>query len=143
MRVASCSADISSEKKPTTAPSWRGIVGPAARALRERLRARAGDVEGDVGGERRLAHGRAAGEDDQVGRLQAAQLAVEVREAGGDAGEAAVALVGVVGHLDGGGQRGVEGEEALAVLVRSRPARRAASRPPRSAPWAGNRPGES
>ena len=37
--------------------------------------------------------------------------------AGGDAGQAAVALVGIAGHLDGGGQRGVEVEEALAVLV--------------------------
>ena len=42
-----------------------------------------GHVIGDVGGERRLAHGRAAGDDDQVGGLQAAHLAVEIGEAGG------------------------------------------------------------
>ena len=46
-----------------------------------------GDVEGDVGGERRLAHAGAAGEDHEIGRLQAAHVAVEVGEAGRDAAE--------------------------------------------------------
>src|SRR5258705_9992812 len=40
----------------------------------------AGDVVGDVGGERGFAHAGTAGEDDQVGRLQSAHLAVEVPE---------------------------------------------------------------
>ena len=53
-----------------------------------------GDVVGDVGGERGLAHAGAAGEDDQVGGLQAAHLAVEVVQAGGEAGQLAVALIG-------------------------------------------------
>ena len=117
MRVASCSADISSEKKPTTAPSWLGSSGGRSGRSRQRAQARARHVEGDVGGERRLAHRRAAGEDDQVGRLQPAHLVVEADELGGDAGQVAVALVGVAGHVDGVGQRRVEAEEALAVLV--------------------------
>ena len=45
-------------------------------------------------------------------------LLVEVGEAGGDAGEVAVALVGVAGHVDGVGQRRAEAQEALAVLAR-------------------------
>ena len=40
-----------------------------------------GDVEGDVGGERRLAHAGAAGEDHEIGRLQAAHIAIEVGRA--------------------------------------------------------------
>ena len=40
-----------------------------------------GDVVGDVGGERGLAHAGTAGEDDQVGALQAAHLAVEIAQA--------------------------------------------------------------
>ena len=47
-----------------------------------------------------LAHAGAAGEDDQVGRLQAAHLGVEVAQAGGDAGQMAVALIGGAGHVD-------------------------------------------
>ena len=54
----------------------------------------------DVGGERGLAHRRAAGEDDQVRGLQAAQLAVEVAQAGRDAGDVAVALVGGLRHVE-------------------------------------------
>ena len=50
------------------------------------------DVVGDVGGERRLAHAGAAGEDDQVGVLQAAHQPVEVVEPGGEAGQVAGAL---------------------------------------------------
>ena len=48
---------------------------------------RLGDVVGDVGGERGLAHAGTAGDDDQVGRLQAAHLGVEIAQAGGDAGQ--------------------------------------------------------
>jgi hypothetical protein len=40
MRVASCSADISSEKMPTTAPSWEGSSAlSSGRWLSERARA--------------------------------------------------------------------------------------------------------
>ena len=63
-----------------------------------------GDVVGDVGGERGLAHARSAGEDDQIGRLQAAHPGVEIAQAGGDAGQVAVALVGLGRHVDGRGQ---------------------------------------
>ncbi len=78
---------------------------------------RLGDVEGDVGDERRLAHGRAAGEDDQIGRLQAAHLRVEVAEPCGDAGELTVPLVGLGGHVDRGGERVGELLEAAVVLA--------------------------
>src|SRR5579872_3209926 len=44
------------------------------------------DVVGNVGRERGLAHARSARDDDQVGRLQAAHLGVEVAKPGGDAG---------------------------------------------------------
>ena len=77
IRVASCSADISSEKKRDDAAVDRGDM-----AVRLDLAApRAGDVVGDVGRERGFAHAGAAGEDDQVGGLQAAHLAVEVAQA--------------------------------------------------------------
>ncbi len=69
IRVASCSADISMEKNATRC---------RVRRSTDRLR-RLGGVEADIGGERGLAHRGAAGEDDQVRRLQAAQLAVEDR----------------------------------------------------------------
>ena len=65
--------------------------------------------------ERGLAHGRAPGEDDQVGGLQAAHLAVEVGQAGGDAGQLAVALVGLGRHVDRGGERVREALEAAVV----------------------------
>ncbi len=76
-----------------------------------------GDVVADIGGERGLAHAGTAGEDDQVGRLQAAHHAVEVVEAGGDARQFAVALVGVRGHVDGGGERLGEALEAAVVAA--------------------------
>ena len=111
--MASCSADISSEKNPTMPPfvdsmwpSARTLAFPASR-----------HVVGEVGGERRLAHARAAGEDDEVGFLQAAHHAVEVLEAGGEARQFAVALVGVGRHLDGGGQRLGEALEAAVVAA--------------------------
>ena len=77
MRVASCSADISSEKKPTTPPLAASIDAVGARSRLIGL----GDVEGDVGGERRFAHAGTAGEDDEIGRLQAAHIAVEIGQA--------------------------------------------------------------
>ena len=58
-----------------------------------------------------------AGEDDQVGGLQPAQLLVEIGEAGGDARQAAVALIGLRGHVDGIGQRaGENGSKPLPYL---------------------------
>ena len=75
------------------------------------------DVVGDIGGERGLAHAGTAGEDDQVGRLQAAHHAVEIVEPGGDAGQLAVALEGVRRHVDGGGQRLGEALEAAVVAA--------------------------
>ena len=53
--------------------------------------AAAGGVERDVGGERALAHARTAGEDDQVGLVQAADLGVDALKPGGDAGKMAAA----------------------------------------------------
>ena len=44
-----------------------------------------GDVEGDVGRQRRLAHAGTARQHDQIGFLQAAHHLVEVVETGGDA----------------------------------------------------------
>ena len=66
----------------------RAVLGD--RAMRPSVARRLvglGGVEGDVGGERGLAHRGAAGEDDQVGGVQAAELLVEIDEAGGDAGD--------------------------------------------------------
>ncbi len=70
-----------------------------------------GDVEGDVGGEGRLAHRRPAGKDQQVGRVEAAELAVHVAEAGREAARLARALIGLLGETDRGGERLVEGLE--------------------------------
>ena len=75
MRSTSCSFDISSENTATpVSPSQR-------RVLR------------DVQRERRLAHARAAGDDDQVGRLQAGGQLVEVGEARRHAGDRSLLLV--------------------------------------------------
>ena len=83
-----------------------GAVGrPFALRLLSAFAEARGGVEGDVGGERGLAHAGAAGEDHQVGGVQPAQQAVEVVEAGGRAGERGVALVGVLDDLDGARQR--------------------------------------
>ena len=113
MRVASCSADISSEKKPTMPPFTVCDVAVGAHLAAPGL----GDVVGDVGGERGLAHARAAGEDDEVGGLQPAHLAVEVVQAGGEARQLAVALIGARRHVDGGGERLREALEAAVVAA--------------------------
>ncbi len=76
------------------------------RAIRLALAAPGlGDVVGDVGRKRGLAHAGASGEHDQVALLQAAHALVEIGQAGRGAGEAAIALVGLARHLDGEGQR--------------------------------------
>ena len=54
-----------------------------------------------VHGEGGLTHGRTAGDDHQVGRLQAAGHAIEVGEAGGDAGQALVGVEQLVDAVDG------------------------------------------
>ena len=77
-----------------------------------------GDVEGDVGGERRLAHAGAPREDDEVGGLQSAHVAVEIGEPGRDAGERPLALVGPGGHVDRDLQRVGKPLEAAVVAAR-------------------------
>ena len=74
-------------------------------------------VEGDVGGQRGLPHGGSAGEDEEIRGVQAAELVVEVDEAGGHAGHAAVAVVGAFHHGDGAGQGLAERPEAALVLA--------------------------
>src|SRR6478735_1689042 len=44
-----------------------------------------GDVVGDVGRERGLAHAGTSGNDDQVGSLQTAHFGVEIAQSGGNA----------------------------------------------------------
>ena len=92
-----------------------------------------GGVERDVGGERRLSHRGTAGQDDQVGRVQAAQLLVELGEAGRDADDLAVALEGGLRHRDRAGQRDAERRGAALGLAGSTPARTASLRRARSA----------
>jgi hypothetical protein len=74
-----------------------------------------GGVEGDVGGERGLAHARAAGEDDEIAVVEAAGLGVDQLEAGGDAGEAAAGVERLFGHLHG--QAGGLGESLDVALA--------------------------
>ena len=78
---------------------------------------RLGDVVGDVGGERGLAHAGTAGDDDQVGGLQAAHLDVEVAQAGRDARQLAVALEGFGRHVDGDGERLRKALEAAVIAA--------------------------
>ena len=73
------------------------------------------DVVADVGGERAFAHAGSAGQNDQIRRLQTAHHAVELVEPGGEPRQLAVALEGVRGHVDGGGQRLREKLEAAVV----------------------------
>ena len=113
MRVASCSADISSEKKPTMPPLTVAIWPSARTSPCPGL----GDIVGDVGGERGFAHARPAGKDDQIGGLQAAHPAIEIGQAGRQPGQAAVALIGARRHVDGRGQR--LGEALKAEIVTS------------------------
>ena len=72
----------------------------------------AGCIEGDIGRERRLAHAGPPGQHHEVGALEAAQLPVEVLEAGRHAGQAAFAAEGALGHVDGGFEGADEGPEA-------------------------------
>ena len=63
-----------------------------------------GDVEGDIGGERCLTHRGATGEDQKVRGVQAAQLLVQIHQAGRHARQPAVTAIGLGGHLDGPAQ---------------------------------------
>ena len=76
-----------------------------------------GDVEGDIGRERRLPHGWPASQYDQVGALKAAHHAIEINEPGGKARQAAIAFVGARRHLDGVGCRVAERHEARAIFA--------------------------
>ena len=76
-----------------------------------------GDVEGDVGGERRLAHAGTSGDDHEIRGLQTAHHAVEVAHARGDARQAAVALEGFRRHVHGGGESVGETLEAAVVTA--------------------------
>ena len=95
--MASWSADISRLKKATPAPGR--FLG--RDAVLHVLEVAARGVERDVGGERGLAHARAAGEDDQVRIVEAAGLGVDRIEAGGEAGKAAAGVERLLGHLHG------------------------------------------
>src|SRR5438445_402619 len=65
-------------------------------------------AEGDVCGERCLAHRRAAGEDDQIGGMQPAELLVEIDKVRRDADRLAVTLERGFRHRDCAGQRARE-----------------------------------
>src|ERR671919_865431 len=64
-----------------------------------------------------LPHRWSCRDDDEVGGLEAGGEAVEVREAGGDAGDLAVVLVEALDGLQGGGE-----DVAEAVVVLGSPA---------------------
>ncbi len=70
---------------------------------------RARGVERHVGRQRGLSHRWAAGEDQQVGRMQPAEQLVHVVEARRHAGELALAPERGVGGVDRGLERGAEG----------------------------------
>ncbi len=78
-------------------------------AIVDVVEGRARRVEGDVGRQGGLAHAGTAGEDEEVGPLQATQEPVEPLQAGGHAGEHAFAPEGRLGHL----QRRDEGAAKL------------------------------
>ena len=90
---------------------FHGAVGLNLRAMRLR------DVVGDVGGERGLAHAGTAGDDDQVGRLQAAHLGVEIAQARGDARQLSVALKRFRRHIDRDRQRLRKALEAAVIAA--------------------------
>ncbi len=111
IRVASWS-ERHFEGEETDDPTIGGLVGAVGLDLEL---VGLGHIEGDVGGERRLAHARAAREDHEIGMLQSAEALVEVVEPGGDARQLAVALVGGRRHVEGA-RHGI-GEAAEAAIV--------------------------
>ena len=61
---------------------------------------RLGGAEGDLGGERGFAHAGAAGEDNEVGGMQAAHFFVQVAQAGIQAGDRTLILMRGGGDVD-------------------------------------------
>ena len=112
--MASCSADISSEKKADNGT----VLGDSAAVGRDGWLVSAHRVEGDVGGKCSLAHRRAAGKDHQIRGVQAAEFVVEIDKAGGDADGLAAFLERRLGAVDGARQCGAKGEEATFALSR-------------------------
>ena len=84
------------QRKEPDDPAFDRSVGPVGQAA---AAVGLGDVEGDVGGQRGLPHRRSPRQDQQVGRMQAAQLLVQVDQPGRDPGQPPVALIGGVGHI--------------------------------------------
>jgi hypothetical protein len=79
-------------------------------------------VERNVGRERRLAHARAAGEDEEIGMVESAGLGVDAVKAGGDSGEAAARVERLFGHFHGHARRLGEGlHRSLAAAFLSDP----------------------
>ena len=72
-----------------------------------------GRVGGHAQGEAGLARARPAADDDQVGRLEAGQLLVEVDEAGGDAGDGLVALEEGLEVVEVGAEEVAEGRHGV------------------------------
>ena len=77
-----------------------------------------GGVRRDVERERRLAHRGARGDEDEVGLLQAARVAVEVAEARADAREPALILVERLDAPDRVDDEAPDGLEGASRLVR-------------------------
>ena len=114
IRVASCSALISSEKKPTWPPSIGLAMAVGRRSRPSRMRATwkamlvASEVLPMAGRPARMMRSDFC--RPPISRSRSA-------EAGGHARQRAVALIGFAGHLDGFGERVVEGLEAAIVAA--------------------------
>ena len=74
-------------------------------------------MEGDIGGQRRFSHGGAAGKNDEIGGVKAAEKLVEILEPGGHACQLAFALEGRLGFANGGLKGMIESLEPAFVLA--------------------------
>ena len=74
-------------------------------------------IERHVGGKRGLTHAGTARDDDEIGRMQAAEQRIQIGEARRHAGDVAAVGKRVFGQLDGLRQRDVEIERAFAVPI--------------------------
>ena len=83
------------------------------RAFAARTAVAGGGAVGHVGGQCRFAHGGTSREDQQIRRMQAAELGVQVPEAGADADQTAVALERRLDHPGGFGDRRAERPEGV------------------------------
>ena len=72
-------------------------------------------VERHVGGKGGFAHARASGKDQKIRRLQALQQSIDFGETGGDAGNAAAALLSAFGGFNGAAQTFCEIDRAFAI----------------------------